>query len=132
MKLTFSKSVSGILNLTGLPTLTVSASCPVPESPNPDDVKKFDEYFKIQGIVPILFQLWEQIPYPDSSTTEYWAWFAFYPGIDLSIQSFTSGASGLFMVATSGHFGLIDGGARIEIDHQGLQAELLRLVELLN
>ena len=82
----YTMSVSGILNVTGLPQLRIKTCIPEAKSQCKRDLIEFELYYKLDGIVPILFEIWEYLPntyIPDSNLTDYWAWFAYYPGIDL-------------------------------------------------
>jgi hypothetical protein len=126
----YTMSVSGILNVTGLPTLTIKACIPEAKSQCKRDLIEFELYYKLEGIVPILFEVWEHLPdtdTPDSDLTDYWAWFAHYPGIDLRSRPPSQQVAGIMIISTNGRFGQIDGGAKLDVNHEELQAALLQL-----
>lgn len=112
-----------VVNITGFPALQIGAEI---SSPDEDDGQLY------MGVSPVSIDIWEFLGggiVPDSDLTEYWGWFLYYPGIDLSQCDAKNYPTGVIEVSSNGLIGLVDGGKKVSVDNADLQDAVMEIIK---
>lgn len=123
-----SKSVHGVITLPNFPCMNIKIN-----HPEPEELKDEAEYYIIEGVVPVMIEIWEKLPNDmeaNSDLTDYWVWLAYFPGLNLNNSIGSDFKAGIIEISSNGVFGVIDGGENIDINDMNLQVEILKFCTL--